>query len=85
LYDLPDRQLVANPLDRYCLSSRDQLQRDADGGLTLWMQANSPGAGEESNWLPTPQSGTFNVILRLYGPKQEVVEQKWRMPVVEVI
>lgn len=85
LYDLPDRQLVANPLDRYCLSSRDQLQRDADGGLTLWMQANSPGAGQESNWLPTPQSGTFNVILRLYGPKQEVVEQKWRMPVVEVI
>jgi len=85
LYDLPDRQLVANPLDRYCLSSRDQLQRDADGGLTLWMQANSPGAGEESNWLPTPKNGAFNVILRLYGPKQEVVEQKWRMPVVEVI
>lgn len=85
LYDLPDRQLVANLLDRYCLSSRDQLQRDADGGLTLWMQANSPGAGEESNWLPTPQAGAFNVILRLYGPKQEVVEQKWRMPVVEVI
>lgn len=85
LYDLPDRQLVANPLDRYCLSSRDQLQRDADGGLTLWMQANSPGAGQESNWLPTPKNGAFNVILRLYGPKQEVVEQKWRMPVVEVI
>jgi hypothetical protein len=49
------------------------------------MQANSPGAGEESNWLPTPKNGAFNVILRLYGPKQEVVEQKWRMPVVEVI
>lgn len=48
LYDLPDRQLVANPLDRYCLSSRDQLQRDADGGLTLWMQANSPGAGRRA-------------------------------------
>lgn len=85
LYDLPDRQLVANPIDRYCLSSRDRLQADADGGLTLLMQAQSPGEVGQSNWLPTPQNGAFTVILRLYGPQRKVLEQRWRMPEVEVI
>ena len=83
LYDLPDRQLVANPIDRYCLSSRDHLQMDADGGLTLDLQTSAPSSS--SNWLPTPAQGAFTVILRLYGPKQEVIEQRWRMPVVEQV
>lgn len=83
LYDLPDRQLVANSIDRYCLSSRDALQVDADGGLTLLMQPSAPPSS--SNWLPTPAGGAFTLILRLYGPRQEVIEQRWRMPVVEVV
>jgi hypothetical protein len=83
LYDLPDRQLVANSIDRYCLSSRNQLQADADGGLTLVMQPSAPPA--QSNWLPTPKNGAFTLVLRLYGPGREVIEQLWRMPVVEVI
>ncbi|MBV7490435.1 DUF1254 domain-containing protein [Pseudomonas sp. PDM30] len=83
LYDLPDRQLVANPINRYCLSSRDQLQEDADGGLTLILQNVAPP--EQSNWLPTPASGAFTLVLRLYGPGQQVVNQRWKMPVVEVV
>ena len=83
LYDLPDRQLVANSIDRYCLSSRDRLQVDAEGGLTLVMQPTAPG--EQSNWLPTPASGAFTLVLRLYGPEQQVIEQRWQMPGVEVI
>jgi hypothetical protein len=83
LYDLPDRQLVANPIDRYCLSSRDSLLADADGGLTLLMQPSAPQV--QSNWLPTPASGAFTLVLRLYGPQQQVVEQRWKMPAVEVV
>lgn len=83
LYDLPDRQLVANPIHRYCLSSRDALQVDVDGGLTLRLQPVAPG--EQSNWLPTPQSGAFTLVLRLYGPGREVIEQRWQMPGVEVV
>jgi hypothetical protein len=83
LYDLPDRQLVANPINRYCLSSRDRLQTDADGGVTLVMQSTAPQ--EQSNWLPTPASGAFSLVLRLYGPGQQVVNQRWTMPVVEMV
>jgi hypothetical protein len=83
LYDLPDRQLVANPINRYCLSSRDHMRMDADGGLTLILQNATPP--EQSNWLPTPASGAFTLVLRLYGPGQQVVNQRWQMPVVEVV
>ncbi|MND88966.1 hypothetical protein D3C76_259920 [compost metagenome] len=85
LYDLPDRQLVANGIDRYCLSSRDALHMDDDGGLTLWVQSTAPQQEMLSNWLPAPASGAFTLILRLYGPGQQVIEQRWQMPVVEVL
>ncbi|WP_095143353.1 DUF1254 domain-containing protein [Pseudomonas sp. Irchel s3b6] len=84
LYDLPDRQLVDNPIDRYCLSSRDRLKADADGGLTLVVQSSAPTDGG-SNWLPAPQHGAFTLILRLYGPERQVIEQRWQMPVVEAV
>ncbi|WP_095171901.1 DUF1254 domain-containing protein [Pseudomonas sp. Irchel 3H3] len=83
LYELPDRQLVANPIDRYCLSSRDHLQPDADGGLTLLVQSTAPETS--SNWLPAPQDGAFTLILRLYGPERQVIEQRWQMPAVEIV
>jgi hypothetical protein len=82
LYDLPDRQLVENPLNRYCLSSRDPLVRDADGGVTLYIQSDSPRENE-ANWLPAPSQGPFNVILRIYGPDRKVLAGDWKMPEVE--
>jgi hypothetical protein len=40
--------------------------------LTLRLQHESPGADEESNWLPTPP-GDFRPIMRMYQPKPEVL------------
>ncbi|MBM7061814.1 DUF1254 domain-containing protein [Pseudomonas sp. UL073] len=81
LYDLPDRQLVDNPINRYCLSSRDALKRDADGGLTLLLQREAPA--DQSNWLPTPAKGPFFLALRLYGPSEAAKTGQWQMPAVE--
>ncbi|MHB9796521.1 DUF1254 domain-containing protein [Pseudomonas sp. MT3] len=83
LYDLPDRQLVDNPIQRYCLSSRDPLVRDADGGVTLYIQADAPGKAEQANWLPSTRQGPFNLILRIYGPQRQVVSGEWAMPGIE--
>jgi hypothetical protein len=60
MYDLPERLLVANPLKRYLINSPmlPDLKKDADGGLTIHIQHQSPGAGHESNWLPAP-NGPF--------------------------
>jgi hypothetical protein len=51
MYDEPQSLLVANPLNRYLINSPmlPQLKRDADGGLTLIIQNESPGKEKESN------------------------------------
>src|SRR5439155_24575438 len=81
MYELPASLLVANPINRYLINSPmlPQLQRDADGGLTLLIQNESPGKDKESNWLPAPK-GPFMMAMRLYRPKEEAVEGKWTAP-----
>ncbi len=72
---------VANPLDRYALGNRDQLQFADDGSLTLYLQHESPGADREPNWLPTP-ADEFNVIMRLYWPMPSVLDGAWKPPAI---
>jgi hypothetical protein len=55
------------------------MVKDADGGLTLYIQNESPGNDKEPNWLPAPK-GPFLAFLRLYWPKPEAVEGKWPVP-----
>jgi hypothetical protein len=60
----------------------DVVSPNADGSLTLFVQNDSPGRDNESNWLPAP-AGSFNVFMRLYWPKQDIVDGMWKMPAVE--
>ena len=79
MYDLPQSLLVANPINRYLINSPmlPQLQRDADGGVTLIIQNASPGKDKEANWLPAPK-GPFWMAMRLYWPKNEALDGKMR-------
>jgi hypothetical protein len=81
MYELPSSLLVANPLNRYLLNSPmlPQFVKDADGGLTFYIQNESPGADKEANWLPAPK-GPFVMFMRLYWPKPEALEGKWTAP-----
>jgi hypothetical protein len=81
MYELPASLLVANPINRYLLNSPmlPQFKRDADGGLTLLIQNESPGKEKEANWLPAPK-GPFTMYMRLYWPKDEALEGKWKQP-----
>jgi hypothetical protein len=81
MYDLPASLLVANPINRYLINSPmlPQLKLDADGGLTLLIQNDSPGKDKESNWLPSPK-GPFAMYMRLYWPKREALDGKWTAP-----
>jgi hypothetical protein len=53
------------------------LKKDADGGLTLYIQHDSPGKDKESNWLPAPE-GPFVTVIRLYWPKPEALKGTWK-------
>jgi hypothetical protein len=81
MYDLPQRLLVANPLKRYLINSPmlPNLKRDTDGGLTLYIQHDSPGKEKESNWLPAAD-GPFFMILRIYLPQQAAQDGTWKQP-----
>jgi hypothetical protein len=81
MYELPSSLLVANPLNRYLINSPmlPDLKRDSDGGLTLYIQHDSPGKDKESNWLPAP-TGSFLMFLRLYWPKPEALDGSWKQP-----
>ncbi len=81
MYGRPASLLYANPLNRYLINSPMQpdLKRDADGGITLYVQNESPGKDKESNWLPAPK-GAFFSAMRLYWPKPEALSGKWTAP-----
>jgi hypothetical protein len=59
-----DKQFfVANPINRYAIGDRDELQFNPDGSLDLYIQPESPGKDKESNWLPAPKTASTS----LYG------------------
>jgi hypothetical protein len=74
-----------NPLKRYSLGTKNKnLKYNADGSLTLYAGAKSPGADKENNWLPAP-AGTFSLYLRCYWPEQAVLDGTWMPPQVEKV
>jgi hypothetical protein len=83
MYDVPKYYLVDNPIDRYSLGDRSPgLQYADDGSVTIYLQTTSPGPEHESNWLPTPATGTFRPMLRAYQPGETLIEGTYPMPPV---
>jgi hypothetical protein len=81
MYKLPESLLVANPINRYLLNSPmlPDFVHDPDGGITFYIQHDSPGKSKETNWLPAPK-GQFVIVIRLYWPKAEALDGTWKLP-----
>jgi hypothetical protein len=80
LYDSEGYQ-IANPLDRFALSSWMPFKYNGDGSLDLYFQNETPGQDQQANWLPAPK-GPFNLTMRIYAPKSEALTGKWNPPPV---
>jgi hypothetical protein len=75
---------AANPLNRYTLSERDALRKNADGSVDLYLQHDSPSPDKEANWLPAP-AGKFVLMLRMYWPNEKspsILNGTWEPPAV---
>jgi hypothetical protein len=80
LYD-PEGFQVANPLNRFAVSSWMPFKSNGDGSLDLYFQNDNPGQDKEANWLPAPKNA-FNLTMRIYAPKSEALTGKWNPPPV---
>lgn len=69
-----DNFYVRNSLSRYGILSTMPLKYNGDGSLDVYLQKDSPGADKESNWLPIPASGSYNLAVRVYQPKQSFID-----------
>ena len=76
---------VANQLNRFALGDRDELKFNPDGSLDIYIQHASPGKDKEANWLPSPASGKLGITMRLYAPKQRVLDGQWKPPYIEEV
>jgi hypothetical protein len=76
---------VANLINRYSISARQNLKANPDGSIDLYIQNQSPGADKESNWLPAPKD-KFILMLRMYWPSEKspsIINGTWKPPVVK--
>ncbi|MFC3552277.1 DUF1254 domain-containing protein [Lysobacter cavernae] len=76
-----DGYFIPNAIKRQAIGDRDKLVANADGSLDLYIQADSPGADKEGNWLPVAKA-PFTLLLRLYSPREEFLEGHWAPPAV---
>jgi hypothetical protein len=92
MYDGKTQFLIKNPIDRYLINSPmlGQMKKNSDGGVTLYVQKDSPGKDKESNWLPAPD-GPIYLVMRLYWPKTEAPsilppgEGTWQPPALKQV
>jgi hypothetical protein len=77
-----DGYFIPNPLNRLAIGDRDKLINNSDGSLDLHVQATSPGAGTEANWLPVAKA-PFTLLMRLYSPKRIFLDGAWVPPPIK--
>jgi hypothetical protein len=84
IYDRPKQLLVDNPIDRYLINSAmlADLKKNEKGEIVLYLQHETPGAELEGNWLPAPGEN-FYAVMRLYLPKPEALDGRWKPPLIE--
>lgn len=85
MYD-PESFFVANPINRYAISSWMPLKKNPDGSLDILVQRESPGKAQESNWLPAGDKD-FNMTLRMYWPQDKapsIIDGSWKPPAVKL-
>lgn len=81
MYD-PQGFMIHNPINRYSIFGEDALLIYGEGNsLELHFQHESPGNEKESNWLTAP-NGVFVLAMRVYWPKDEILDGSWSPPVI---
>lgn len=86
LYGKPSEQLVINPYKKYLINSHGihDFSFNADGSLDVIISQEKPKDERLfANWIPAPtEDDSFTLLMRIYGPTQELLDKKWEFPTV---
>jgi hypothetical protein len=58
------------------------LTYTADGSLSVYLAQQLPAGVPIANWLPIP-AGSFNIMLRVYGPEGAVADNTYVPPSIQ--
>jgi len=84
LYDNITRGPVLTGEGAADLSSRQDLEKNADGSVDLYFGPTKP-AGANKNWVKTnPGKGWFPYF-RFYGPLESYFDKTWQLPDIEKV
>jgi hypothetical protein len=75
-----------NELKRYSLGTKNKtLKPNADGSLTIHVQADAPPDAQRDNWLPAPRDRDFSLYVRAYWPRPAILDGSWTPPAVDKV
>src|SRR5882724_319740 len=84
LYDVSTRTLIQNNTEITDRSSRDDMTKNADGSVDVYLGPKAP-AGFEKNWIPTLAGKAWFPYVRLYGPTEAHFDRKWILSDIEKV
>lgn len=85
LVNPPSYRVVPNEMNRYNFNNYSDLTYEKDGSLKLYVSPEYNSKWSMSNWLPSPKKDKIMLTMRMYVPKQSVVEGLWYPPLVTLI
>jgi hypothetical protein len=84
VYDTKTRCLIENQQKRADRSSRDEIEKNADGSVDLYFAPSAP-TGKEQNWVQTVPGRHWFAYFRLYGPTEKYFDKSWKMNNIEIV
>ena len=78
IYSWDSRTLIDNDQKRSAQSSRQDLDKNADGSVDLYYGPTPPD-GHEKNWVQTIPGQGWWVYLRFYAPTKAYFDKTWSM------
>jgi hypothetical protein len=60
-----------------------KFQHESDGSLRLILASEPPPGVPDSNWIPSQRGRDITLTLRLYLPKESVLNGTWFAPPIE--
>jgi hypothetical protein len=84
VYDSQTRCLIDNPQRKGDLSSRQDLEKNADGSVDLYFAPRAPSQ-RKKNWVQTLENRHWFAYVRLYGPMEPYFDKSWSMDDIQIL